>query len=119
VALRIRIESHDSWRPKHHAVRQLPRGELVGPFNARGRGRRRFLGFTGETEGAEREDQEHGHGRAHQGDVHVDCLSVVWFMEEWYTGASIGKWSQGVNSGRVGLTPHGGKGGRGHVCPGR
>jgi hypothetical protein len=39
-------------------------------------------------------------------------------MEEWYTGASVGKWGQGVNSRQVSLTPHRGKGGRGHVCSG-
>src|SRR5919108_115342 len=89
---------------------------LVSAFDAGGRGRLRCGRFSGETEGAEREDQEHGYSRAHQGDVHVDPPSLVWSMEEWYTGASVGQWGQGVNSGRVGFTPHPRNGGLGHVC---
>ena len=36
--------------------------------------------FASETEG-EREDEEHGYGRAHDDGVHGYFLSVVWSME--------------------------------------
>jgi hypothetical protein len=37
-------------------------------------------------------------------------------MEQSCTGASMDTCGEGVNIGRAGGTPHGGKGGLGHVC---